>query len=91
VALVATPEAAPGRAAPGALLAREPGSHWLWGTMRRFMPYYRSALLAALLSNVLMLATGLVTSVIYDKVIPHKAWVTLWSLAIGRGWPCCST
>ena len=83
VALVATPEAAPGRAAPGALLAREPGSHWLWGTMRRFMPYYRSALLAALLSNVLMLATGLVTSVIYDKVIPHKAWVTLWSLAIG--------
>jgi ATP-binding cassette subfamily C protein LapB len=43
VALVATPEAAPGRAAPGALLAREPGSHWLWGTMRRFMPYYRSA------------------------------------------------
>jgi ATP-binding cassette subfamily C protein LapB len=63
---------------------RDPGSHWLWGTVRRFIPYYRSALLAALLSNILMLVTGLVTSVIYDKVIPHQAFVTLWALA---DWP----
>jgi ATP-binding cassette subfamily C protein LapB len=62
---------------------RDPGSHWLWGTLRRFIPYYRAALLAALLSNVLMLATGLVTSVVYDKVIPHQAFVTLWALATG--------
>jgi ATP-binding cassette, subfamily C, bacterial LapB len=53
--------------------------------MRRFIPYYRSALLAALLSNVLMLVTGLVTSVIFDKVIPHQAFVTLWALAAGAG------
>jgi ATP-binding cassette subfamily C protein LapB len=53
--------------------------------MRRFVPYYRSALLAAMLSNILMLVTGLVTSVIYDKVIPHQAYVTLWSLAAGAG------
>jgi ATP-binding cassette subfamily C protein LapB len=44
MAIVCTPEAAPAPdAAPAPLLAREPGSHWLWGTMRRFMPYYRSA------------------------------------------------
>ncbi|MEO8155390.1 MAG: type I secretion system permease/ATPase [Rhizobacter sp.] len=61
----------------------DPNSHWLWGTLRRFVPYYRSALLAALLSNVLMLASGLVTSVIFDKVIPHQAFVTLWALATG--------
>ncbi len=61
----------------------DPNSHWLWGTLRRFTPYYRSALLAALLSNVLMLASGLVTSVIFDKVIPHQAFVTLWALATG--------
>ncbi len=61
----------------------DPNSHWLWGTMRRFIPYYRSALLAALLSNVLMLASGLVTSVVFDKVIPHQAFVTLWALATG--------
>ena len=64
---------------------RDPGSHWLWGTVRRFVPYYRSALLAALLSNSLMLVTGLVTSVVYDKVIPHKAFVTLWALAAAGG------
>ena len=64
---------------------RDPGSHWLWGTVRRFIPYYRSALLAALLSNSLMLVTGLVTSVVYDKVIPHKAFVTLWALAAAGG------
>jgi ATP-binding cassette, subfamily C, bacterial LapB len=62
-----------------------PGRHWLWGTMRRFLPYYRGAMLAALLSNVLMLFIGLFTSVVYDRVIPHQAFVTLWSLAAGAG------
>jgi ATP-binding cassette subfamily C protein LapB len=61
------------------------GSHWLFGTLKRFIPYYRSAMLAALLSNVLMMVSGLVTSVIYDKVIPHQAFVTLWTLAVGAG------
>lgn len=59
------------------------GRHWLWGTLRRFMPYYRGAMLAALLSNVLVLMVGLFTSVVYDRVIPHQAFVTLWSLAAG--------
>ncbi|MBL8325157.1 MAG: type I secretion system permease/ATPase [Rubrivivax sp.] len=59
----------------------DPARHWLWGTLRRFTPYYRSALVAAFLSNVLMLVSGLATSVIYDKVIPHQAWVTLWAVA----------
>lgn len=57
------------------------GPHWLWSTLRRFAPFYRSALLAALLSNVLMLAMGVASSVIFDKVIPHQAFVTLWALA----------
>ncbi|HEY4080058.1 MAG TPA: type I secretion system permease/ATPase [Burkholderiaceae bacterium] len=60
-------------------------AHWLWSTLKRFIPYYRSAMMAALLSNVLMLVSGLVTSVIYDKVIPHQAMVTLWTLAVGAG------
>jgi ATP-binding cassette subfamily C protein LapB len=61
----------------------DPDRHWLWGTLRRFSPYYRSAMMAAMLSNVLMLVTGLFSSVVYDRVIPHKAMVTLWSLALG--------
>jgi len=83
IAIVATPrvEATPGAPGADAALMREPDAHWLWGTLRKFLPYYRSALLAALLSNVLMLVTGLVTSVVFDKVIPHQAFVTLWALA----------
>ena len=66
---------------------RAPGldGHWLWGTLKRFLPYYRASMLAALLSNVLMLVSGLVMSVVYDKVIPHQAFVTLWTLAVWRG------
>jgi ATP-binding cassette subfamily C protein LapB len=69
-----------GGGAEAAALA-DPARHWLWGTLGRFTPYYRSALVAALLSNVLMLVSGLATSVIYDKVIPHQAYVTLWAVA----------
>ncbi|WP_374594008.1 type I secretion system permease/ATPase [Aquabacterium sp.] len=61
----------------------DPQRHWLWGTLRKFFPYYRSAMVAAMLSNVLMLATGMFTSAVYDRVIPHKAMVTLWALAAG--------
>ena len=90
VALVATPRAAQGPRTGSAsadveAALRNPDSHWLWGTVRRFVPLYRSALLAALLSNTLMLVIGTVTSVIYDKVIPHKAFVTLWALAAAGG------
>ncbi|AKJ28530.1 type I secretion system permease/ATPase [Caldimonas brevitalea] len=60
-----------------------PQGHWLWSTLKRYAPYYRAAMLAALLSNVLMLATGFFTSVVYDRVIPHQAMVTLWALAAG--------
>ncbi len=83
-ALVCTPLPSPAATGGGEQQPfHAPGSHWLWGNMRRFLPYYRAALVAALLSNLLMLVTGLVTSVIYDKVIPHQAYVTLGTLAVG--------
>ncbi len=81
-------ESAPGKSPESSLLKfgdQGLSSHWLWGTLKRFTPYYRASMLAALLSNVLMLVSGLVTSVIYDKVIPHQAMVTLWTLAVGAG------
>lgn len=80
LALVATPQPRAAESSHAAMLI-DTGPHWLWGTLRRFVPYYRAALLAALLSNVLMLVTGLSTAVIYDKVIPHQAYTTLWTLA----------
>jgi ATP-binding cassette subfamily C protein LapB len=84
-AIVATPRVMARAAAGDSAAVADPGRHWLWGTMRRFLPYYRSALLAALLSNALMLVTGIVTSVVYDKVIPNKALVTMWALAAAGG------
>ncbi|HSV72041.1 MAG TPA: type I secretion system permease/ATPase [Methylibium sp.] len=75
--LVATPQPAAATADTG------PAGHWLWGTLRRFAPYYRSALLAALLTNVLTLVLGLVTAITFDKVIPHQAFTTMWALASG--------
>jgi ATP-binding cassette subfamily C protein LapB len=86
--LAATPQVADAvdaSAEDGDKPLRDPRTHWFWGTLRRFIPYYRSALLAAMISNILMMASGLVTSVIYDKVIPHQAFVTLWALASGAG------
>jgi ATP-binding cassette subfamily C protein LapB len=59
----------------------DPSNHWLWGVLRRFLPYYRSTMLAALLSNSLMLVSGLIMAIIFDKVIPHQAFTTLWALA----------
>lgn len=58
------------------------GVHWLWPLLKNYLPYYRGAMLAALLSNILMLVTGLFSAVVYDKVIPHKAMATLWTFGI---------
>lgn len=85
VAIAATPVAEAARSQTDEPALRDPGTHWLWGTLRRFIPYYRSAMLAALLSNVFMLFSGITISVIYDKVIPHQAFTTLWALAVGAG------
>lgn len=82
-ALVATLRHTEDAAVAGDPDLKDPAHHWLWGTLRKFRPYYRSAMLAAMLSNLLMLVTGFFTSVVYDRVIPNQAFTTLWSLAIG--------
>ena len=60
-----------------------PKGHWLASTLWRYRRYYFSAALAALLVNVLTLASTFFTMNVYDRVIPHEAYTTLWSLAIG--------
>lgn len=84
--LIAMPALAAGSDGEGSAVpagGQPDAGHWLWQTLRRYVPYYRGAMLAAMLSNVLMLFTGLFTSVVYDRVIPHQAMTTLWALAIG--------
>ncbi len=82
-ALLASPRPLPTSSAAAAEADADPRRHWLWGTLLRFVPYYRSALVAALLTNVLTLVIGLVTTIVFDRVIPHQAFVTLWALASG--------
>ncbi|WP_395699050.1 type I secretion system permease/ATPase [Aquabacterium sp.] len=83
--IVATPQLTKPDTPDQTRLLADPARHWLWGHVRRFLPYYRSALLAALLSNALMMVTGIITSVVYDKVIPNQAMVTMWAMAVAGG------
>ncbi|MEY3200914.1 MAG: transporter ATPase [Pseudomonadota bacterium] len=59
------------------------GSRWLWDTVWSYRRYYWDAFIASALINVLMLSVGLFGMQIYDRVIPHSAYATLWSLVIG--------
>ena len=57
--------------------------HWLFSTLWRYRHYFFSAALAALLANILTLASTFFTMNVYDRVIPTQAYTTLWALAFG--------
>lgn len=60
-----------------------PDRHWFWGTLWRYRSYYANTVLAALLINTLTLAGTFFTMNVYDRVVPTRAYPTLWSLAVG--------
>jgi ATP-binding cassette subfamily C protein LapB len=83
-ALVATLKPKLDARADDRLLPKAQGEgHWLFSTLWRYRHYFYSAALAALLANILTLASTFFTMNVYDRVIPTQAYVTLWSLAIG--------
>jgi ATP-binding cassette subfamily C protein LapB len=83
-ALVATPKPKLDARADDQLLPKAKSEgHWLFSTLWRYRHYFYSAALAALLANILTLASTFFTMNVYDRVIPTQAYVTLWSLAIG--------
>lgn len=57
--------------------------HWFWRVIRHFRAYYVEAAVAALMVNVLALASTFFTMNVYDRVIATQATTTLWTLAIG--------
>lgn len=60
-----------------------PDEHWLFSTLWRYRHYFYSAALAALLANVLTLASTFFVMNVYDRVVPNQAYATLWSMAAG--------
>ena len=61
----------------------ELGSKWLWRAVWRYRRYYYDSVLAAILINVLSTFAGLFAIHVYDRVIPLKAYSTLWTLVVG--------
>ena len=60
-----------------------PKAHWFWSTVKQFWPNYSHVAIAALLVNVLALASPLFIMSVYDRVIPNGAIASLIALSIG--------
>jgi ATP-binding cassette subfamily C protein LapB len=62
-----------------------PRAHWFWSVVRRFWSNYSHVAVAALIVNMLALATPLFIMNVYDRVVPNGAIPSLIALSIGVG------
>ena len=60
-----------------------PRQHWFWSVVSRFWPNYVHVATAALLVNILALASPLFIMNVYDRVVPNGAIASLVALSIG--------
>lgn len=58
-------------------------SAWFWDTLLRYRKIYFDAALATLVINILAIAGSLFAMNVYDRVVPNRAYETLWVLAAG--------
>ena len=65
--------------------ATDPVREALNYVIQRQRPLLVKLLLAAAFSNLMLLAVPIYTSVVFDRVIPHSAWETMWAISIGVG------
>jgi ATP-binding cassette subfamily C protein LapB len=63
--------------------ASPPAAHWFWSVFRTLRGFYLDSTLAAMLINLLALATSMFSMNVYDRVIPNAALHSLWVLALG--------
>lgn len=56
---------------------------WFWKVIWRFKSYYTQVIVSSFLINFLALVSSLYVMNVYDRVIPNKAYETLWVLSIG--------
>jgi ATP-binding cassette, subfamily C, bacterial LapB len=60
-----------------------PRQHWFWSVVKRFWPNYMHVAMAALLVNIIALASPLFVMNVYDRVVPNGAIASLIALSIG--------
>src|SRR5262245_51167725 len=60
-----------------------PRAHWFWSVVRRFWSNYSHVATAALIVNLLALASPLFIMNVYDRVVPNGAIASLIALSIG--------
>ena len=59
--------------------------HWFWGAVLPLWRTYVQVFAAAFFINCLALSAPLFIMNVYDRVLPNKAFTTLWVLALGMG------
>jgi len=57
--------------------------HWFWGVLQQSWPIYAEVAAATILINIFSVLSPLFFMNVYDRVVPNKAFETLWVLAIG--------
>lgn len=66
-------------------LGRIERHHWLAGAVKPYWRSYIRVAAAALVTNILAVASPLFVMNVYDRVLPNRAVSTLWVLALGVG------
>lgn len=57
--------------------------HWFFGPLKLLRRSYLEVALAAMVANLLAIASALFAMQVYDRVVPNSAFDTLWILATG--------
>ncbi len=59
------------------------GRDWFWATFWKNRTIYSEVILAAIIINIIGLASSIFIMNVYDRVVPNSAFETLWALSIG--------
>jgi ATP-binding cassette subfamily C protein LapB len=65
--------------------APAPAGHWFWDELKRHWRSQGVIIWATAIINLVALAIPLFSMNVYDRVLPNKAFATLWVLAAGVG------
>jgi ATP-binding cassette subfamily C protein LapB len=64
-------------------LAIESHGNWFWSAVRSFSTIYVEVIVASLILNIFAVISPVFVMSVYNRVVPNRAFDTLWVLAIG--------